>query len=68
MENKVYCNKCGREILQTQEEYLTVKKQWGYFSESDQKISRFHMCEMCFAKLVKEFQIPAECWEETELL
>ena len=68
MEKKIYFNKCGRELLQNQEEYLTIKKQWGYFSGVDQKVYRFHICEECFAKMLSEFRIPAECWEQTEML
>ena len=56
MEKKIYCNKCGRELLQNQEEYLTIKKQWGYFSGVDQKVYRFHICEECFAKMLSEFR------------
>ena len=68
MEKKIRCNMCGKEIEQAQADYLSVEKKWGYFSQKDQKIYRFHMCEACFDHLIRVFQIPAEGWEQTELL
>lgn len=66
MEKKICCNMCKREM--GQEEYLDVEKRWGYFSEKDQKIYKFYLCESCFDHLIGTFQIPAESWEETELV
>lgn len=68
MEKHIYCNKCGKKLISDREEYLTVEKQWGYFSQKDQKTYQFHICETCFSKLVGEFQIPVRIWEQTELL
>lgn len=51
-----------------QEEYLFVQKEWGYFSKRDQKGYRFYLCENCFQNLTDRFQVPAEVYEQKELL
>ena len=63
-----YCNMCGKEFREKQEEYLHVEKEWGYFSQKDQAIYRFHICEACFHHLINRFAIPAEMDKQTELL
>ncbi|MCI6857705.1 MAG: hypothetical protein MR867_00220 [Eubacterium sp.] len=62
----VYCNKCKKEIAK--EDYLFVAKEWGYFSEKDGQIHRFRLCESCYDNMVKQFLIPVEVEEQTELL
>lgn len=59
---------CGKEFREKQEEYLHVEKEWGYFSQNDQAIYRFHICEACFHHLINRFAIPAEMDKQTELL
>lgn len=65
---KKRCNMCGREIEQKQEEYLYVHKEWGYFSGEDRKTYHFQICESCFKKMINQFEIPAEVYEQTELI
>lgn len=64
---KVICNKCGKEIVVNngvaQEDVLSVEKRWGYFSEKDNEIHRFDLCEACYDKMVTAFLIPLEVEE-----
>lgn len=60
MENKqCYCNACGRQLKYQngilQEDVLSVKKEWGYFSNKDMDIHEFVICEDCYDKLVSGF-------------
>lgn len=58
---KIICNKCGKEIevIQgiAQEDYLAVKKRWGYFSDKDNQEDEFDLCEDCYDELVASFKI-----------
>lgn len=58
---KIICNKCGKEILVQrgvpQEDVLEVEKCWGYFSEKDNQVDRFDLCEDCYDELVGSFLI-----------
>lgn len=62
------CNMCGKELKEVQDDYLSVRKEWGYFSEKDQTVCRFHICETCFWRMLKTFTVPAEIYEQTETL
>ena len=57
---KIICNKCGKEIevIQgiAQEDYLAVKKRWGYFSDKDNQEDTFDLCEDCYDELVASFK------------
>lgn len=55
---KYICNRCGKELVQ--EDVLSVEKRWGYFSEKDNEIHRFDLCEQCYDEIVSTFQIPIE--------
>ena len=59
--DKIICNKCGKEIevIQgiAQEDYLAVKKRWGYFSDKDHQEDEFDLCEDCYDELVASFKI-----------
>ena len=61
-EQKIICNKCGKEILfsggMAKEDYLSVDKQWGYFSNKDTQTDSFDLCEECYDDFVKTFLIP----------
>ena len=59
---------CGKKIVEKKEDCLEVQKEWGYFSEEDQKGYRFCICENCFRELVIRFAIPVEMYEQTELI
>ena len=59
---KIYCNKCGKEIVVKngvpQEDILTVEKRWGYFSEKDNQVDDFDLCEKCYDEFTETFKIP----------
>ena len=59
--DKIICNKCGKEIKVVrgvaQEDFLAVKKCWGYFSNKDNQEDAFELCEDCYDELVASFKI-----------
>lgn len=61
---KIICNKCGREIQVLggvpQEDVLEVTKRWGYFSDKDNQVDKFDLCERCYDELVRSFKIQIE--------
>ena len=61
---KIICNMCKKEIKILNgmpiEDVLTVEKRWGYFSEKDNEVHRFDLCEACYDRLVASFMIPVE--------
>ena len=61
---KIICNKCGREIIVRNEipeaDVLSVNQRWGYFSERDNEVHKFDLCEQCYDVMIAEFQIPIE--------
>ena len=44
--HEIYCNSCGKKIETTdnikREDYLSIKKEWGYFSKKDGEIQFQH--------------------------
>ena len=72
MEKRIICNCCGTAIgtekdLVTQD-YLYIKKEWGYFSRKDGVVQEFRLCEACYDEWIKNFQIPVHTIEATELV
>ncbi len=61
---KIICNKCGKEIDvengMAKEDTLSVQKRWGYFSEKDNEVHAFDLCEVCYDELISNFRIPIE--------
>ena len=61
---KIICNKCGKIILVNhgiaEADVLSVEKRWNYFSQKDNDVHRFDLCETCYDKLIETFQIPIE--------
>lgn len=61
---KMICNKCGKEVLVKngvpQADMLSVEKRWGYFSEKDNEVHEFDLCEECYDKWIQTFLIPVE--------
>jgi len=59
--DKIICNKCGKEIEVirgvAREDFLEVKKRWGYFSNKDNREDTFDLCEDCYDELVASFKI-----------
>ncbi len=66
------CNKCGKiigkksEIIK--EDFIHIKKQWGYFSEKDGEIHEFSLCEKCYDEILKGFKVPADISEAKEVM
>lgn len=71
-ERKPCCNQCGKEIRIVQgiarEDFLTVKKNWGYFSKKDGRQDEFCLCEACYDRLIAGFTVPMSEKEMTELV
>lgn len=69
---RVFCNKCGREILVengiVKEGIYESKNEWGYFSRKDREIHSFDICEECYNKIISEFIIPIDIDEKKEVL
>ena len=63
-EEKIICNKCGKEINMENGMYyqdvLSVEKRWGYFSEKDNEVHTFDICESCYDEWTSTFLIPVE--------
>ena len=59
--DKIICNRCGRSIPVIQgvprEDVLEVSKRWGYFSEKDNRLDEFDLCEQCYDEIISEFKI-----------
>lgn len=59
---KIICNKCGREIPMAdggqRRDFLSVEKRWGYFSNKDNQVDTFDLCESCYDAFTATFMIP----------
>ena len=70
--DKIVCNKCGKEILVengvAEADMLSVQKRWGYFSNKDNDVHEFDLCEECYDKLIAQFKVPVEENSATELV
>ena len=60
----IFCNGCGKEIKikdgVIREGLLSVEKRWGYFSDKDNEVHRFDLCEECYDRMVSQFVILVE--------
>ena len=69
---KKYCNSCGKELQYDNEMLIEgaafFDVHWGYFSEKDGETHSICLCETCYDRITKTFQIPVEVTERTELL
>ena len=69
---EVYCNSCGKKIETTdstkREDYISIKKEWGYFSNKDTEHHEFDLCEACYDRITADFVIPITVKKEKELL
>ncbi|MGN0485317.1 MAG: hypothetical protein ACI4HI_17390 [Lachnospiraceae bacterium] len=69
---EIYCNACGRKMERRgkffTEDFISVQKEWGYFSKKDGTVQKFDLCEACMEKITEQFVIPVEETEKTELL
>ena len=72
MKKRIICNCCGKEIHAGEgipkQDYLYVKKEWGYFSQKDGKMQEIYLCEACYDDWIRHFQIPVRTTEITELM
>ena len=61
---EIICNKCGKEIIVkngiSEEDVLSVEKRWGYFSNKDNDVHAFDLCEACYDEWTGTFAIPIE--------
>lgn len=68
----IYCNMCGKKIRTEKgiprEDFLSVKKKWGYFSGQDGLQYEFELCEECCRRFTEQFQIPVTVTEPHEWL
>lgn len=68
--SQVICNQCGKSLHVEKgvlmDGMLEVKQNFGYFSSRDGVTHAFDLCEECYEKLIKGFQIPVEEKEEFE--
>ena len=66
------CNCCQRSLkIQngiTTEGVFSVEYAFGYFSRKDEEIHKFDLCEECYDKWTKTFQIAPDIVNNTELL
>ncbi len=72
MEKRIICNCCGKEIKVAggiaMEDYLPIKKEWGYFSGKDGKLQECILCEVCWDTITSRFRVPVSATEITELV
>lgn len=67
----IYCNACGAKMevipqANVCEEYLSIKKEWGYFSSKDFMMHSFTVCEKCYDQWINTFVIPIDEQVQTE--
>lgn len=69
---KICCNRCKKQFdLEkgiVKEGIFEVKYQWSFFSHKDGQIHSFDLCEQCYEAWVKEFQIPVDVEDSTEMI
>ena len=60
--DKIFCNKCGNEIKINSngyhDDFLEVKKSWGYFSFYDGETHSFDICQNCYNEFTESFKLP----------
>ncbi|MBQ5446861.1 MAG: hypothetical protein IIT48_09405 [Lachnospiraceae bacterium] len=68
----IKCNKCGKNIkfdnTLPEEDYISVSKNWGYFSSKDGEKHEFDLCEECYDNLTGTFEIPVSVMDNNELI
>lgn len=66
-EETMICNVCGNKIGE-KSDFIEIKKEWGYFSNKDTEIHEFKICERCYDRIVKQFEISPKVTEKSEVL
>lgn len=68
----VACNCCGQIIMAEhgvlKEDVISIRKDWGYFSDKDGITHYFDLCEKCYDRMIKNFQIPVKAQDTVELI
>lgn len=69
----IICNKCGRRLQEDEteivlEDFVLIRKEWGYFSKKDGTIWEMALCEKCFNWLEGELTVPIKKSNQSELL
>ena len=68
----VICNGCGKKLKvedgMLKEGCFEGRQVFGYFSSMDGERHSFDLCEDCYRALTRQFRIPVEKEESTELL
>lgn len=71
-DSSVCCNLCKKKLKVEngilKEDAFQATKEWGYFSEKDMEVHQFILCEECYDKIIKEFQIPVAIKDKSEAL
>ena len=44
----------------TEEDVFSAKKRWGYFSNKDNEVHVFDLCEACYDQWIATFAIPVD--------
>lgn len=69
---EAFCNCCKRKLSVTHgmitEGTFSVEYPFGYFSNKDEEIHKFDLCEECYDSWIKEFSIPVTIADNTEIL
>lgn len=69
---EVICNGCGKKIPVKNgvaaEDYISVEKMWGYFSDKDGEHHSWELCEQCYDRITSQFAVALERKIENELL
>lgn len=72
MKKRIMCNCCGREIHVepgiSMQDYLYIKKEWGYFSKKDGEMQEFNLCEECYDDIISRFRIPVTTTDIVEFM
>lgn len=68
----VICNKCGKKMVVERgilrEGGLMFDHTWDFFSEEDEEIHHFDLCEDCYDDWVNQFKLEVEVEEQREFL
>lgn len=68
----VICNKCKKAMKVedniVKEGLFEVEYRFGYFSKKDSEVHSFDLCEDCYDSITKDFLIPPEVSETSEIL
>lgn len=68
----IVCNRC-KKVIPLDKGILkagvfSAAASWGYFSEKDGEVHEWDLCEECYDKVIKEFEIPPQITEATEFV